>query len=55
MTNRLELALEQTANVFMEMAREIRALKEELADIQIMVNRHESINQEISNIFKVNY
>lgn len=33
MTNRLEVALEQTANVFIEMAKEIRELKAEIADL----------------------
>ena len=51
-TNRLETALEQTASVFMEMAKEIRALKEEIADIQVLVHRHESINCELARVFK---
>lgn len=55
MTNKLEVALEQTANVFMEMAHEIRVLKQEIADMQIMVHKHESINQEMSKIFKGMY
>lgn len=33
MTNRLETALEQVGNVFIEMAKEIRELKEEIADL----------------------
>ena len=51
MTNRLETALEQTANVFMEMAQEIIALKEEIADMQIKVNKHETLNNELRNAF----
>ena len=52
MTNRLEQALEQTANVFMEMAQEIRKLKEEIADMQVLVHRHETINYELAKVFK---
>lgn len=33
MTNRLEMALEQVGGVFIEMAKEIRSLKEEIADL----------------------
>ena len=33
MTNKLELALEQTGQVFLEMAKEIRDLKTEIADL----------------------
>ena len=55
MTNRLELALEQAGQVFMEMAHEIRTLKEEIADMQVMVHKHESINEEMSKIFKGMY
>ena len=52
MTNRLEMALEQTANVFMEMAREIRALKEEIAEMHVLVHQHESTNQKLADVFK---
>lgn len=52
MTNRLEMALEQTAKVFMEMAQEIRALKEEIADMQILVHQHETTNQKLADVFK---
>ena len=52
MTNRLETALEQTANVFMEMAQEIRALKEEIADMQVLVHKHETVNYELAKVFK---
>ena len=52
MTNRLEIALEQTANVFMEMAQEIRALKEEIADMQVLVHKHESVNCELAKVFR---
>ena len=52
MTNRLEIALEQTANVFMEMAQEIRVLKEEIGELQVMVHRHESCNHELAQVFK---
>jgi hypothetical protein len=33
MTNRLETALEQTGQVFIEMAKEIKALKEEIEEL----------------------
>ena len=33
MTNRLELALEQAGQVFLEMAHEIKALKTEIAEL----------------------
>lgn len=33
MTNKLETALEQTGQVFLEMAKEIKILKEEIADL----------------------
>lgn len=51
MTNRLELALEQAGQVFMEMAHEIRALKGEIAELQVQVNRQETVNEGISKIF----
>ena len=47
MTNRLELALEQTSNVFMEMAREIRAMRAEIEELQILVHKHETINNQM--------
>ena len=50
MTNKLEVALEQTANVFMEMAQEIRKLKEEIADMQVLVHKHETINEKIGKV-----
>ena len=52
MTNRLETALEQTAKVFMEMAQEIRALKEEIAEMQVLVHKHETCNHELAQVFK---
>jgi hypothetical protein len=52
MTNRLEVALEQTAQVFMEMAQEIRTLKEEIADMEVLVHKHETINCELAKVFK---
>ena len=52
MTNRLEIALEQTANVFMEMAQEIRVLKEEIAEMQVLVHKHETINYELAKVFE---
>lgn len=52
MTNRLETALEQTANVFMEMAQEIRAMRAELSELEILVHRHETINNDISKVFQ---
>lgn len=50
MTNRLETALEQVGNVFIEMAKEIRTLKEEIADLQIMIHNHETLKD---NMIKV--
>lgn len=52
MTNRLEVALEQTAQVFMEMAQEIRTLKEEIAEMELLVHKHETINYELAKVFK---
>lgn len=52
MTNRLEVALEQTAQVFMEMAQEIRTLKEEIAEMEVLVHKHETINYELAKVFK---
>ena len=51
MTNRLEVALEQTANVFMEMANEIRAMRAEIEELQILVHKHESINENLNKVF----
>lgn len=51
MTNRLEMALEQTGNVFMEMAKEIRALKEEIAEMQVLVHKHETINDYMGKVY----
>ena len=51
MTNRLEMALEQVGGVFIEMAKEIRCLKEEIADLQVQINRQETVNEGISKIF----
>ena len=50
MTNRLEQALEQTGQVFIEMAHEIRKLKEEIADMQVLVHKHETINEQIGKV-----
>lgn len=55
MTNRLEQALEQTANVFMEMANEIRAMRAEIEDLQIMIHKHESLNERMGKVFNSFY
>ena len=52
MTNRLEQALEQVGNVFIEMAQEIRKLKDEIAELQVLVNRHETVNDKLAEIFR---
>ena len=52
MTNRLETALEQTANVFIEMAQELKSLREEISDLQVMIHKHESLNYDLSQVFK---
>ena len=52
MTNRLELALEQAGQVFLEMAHEIKDLKTEIEELQILVHKHESVNERMSNIYK---
>ena len=52
MTNRLETALEQTANVFIEMAQELKHLREEISELQVMVHKHESCNHELAQVFK---
>jgi hypothetical protein len=51
MTNRLETALEQTASVFMEMAQEIRAMRVEIEELQILTHKHESVNENLSKMF----
>lgn len=51
MTNRLETALEQVGVVFIEMAQEIRDLKAEIADLQVLVHKHETTNQNLSKVF----
>ncbi len=51
MTNKLEIALEQVGQVFLEMAKEIKNLKEEIADLQVLANKHESMNHELGKIF----
>ena len=51
MTNRLEIALEQTANVFMEMAQEIRNMRCEISELQVLVHKHESTNENLSKVF----
>ena len=51
MTNRLETALEQTGQVFIEMAQEIRKLKAEISDLEVLVHKHESINQKLAAIY----
>ena len=52
MTNKLESALEQVGNVFLEMAREIKELKTEIEDLQILVHKHETLNDELGRVFK---
>ena len=52
MTNRLETALEQVGNVFIEMAKEIRELKAEIADLQVLVHKHETVNYKLAQVFK---
>lgn len=51
MTNRLEIALEQVGVVFIEMAKEIRSLKDEISDLQVLVHKHETTNQNLSKVF----
>ena len=51
MTNRLEMALEQVGGVFIEMAKEIRSLKEEIADLQVKINKQETVNEGLSKVF----
>lgn len=51
MTNKLEVALEQVGQVFLEMAKEIKSLKEEIADLQVLTHKHESLNHEMGKIF----
>ena len=55
MTNKLENALEQVGNVFIQMAKEIKSLKEEIADLQIMVHKHETTNSKLAQVFKEDY
>lgn len=52
MTNRLEIALEQVGNVFIEMAKEIRDLKAEIADLQVLIHKHETVNDKLAQVFK---
>ena len=52
MTNRLEIALEQTANVFIEMAKELKNLRTEISNLQVMVHKHESLNDDLAQVFK---
>ena len=52
MTNRLEQALEQTGQVFIEMAQEIRKLKEEIAEMQVLVHKNESMKNEMLEVLK---
>ena len=52
MTDKLEIALEQTANIFMEMAKEIKSMRTKIEDLQIIVDKHEAINNNISQIFQ---
>jgi hypothetical protein len=35
----------------MEMAQEIRAMRAEIEELQIIVNKHESVNENLSKIF----
>ena len=51
MTNRLETVLEQTANVFIEMAQELKRLREEIGDLEVLVHKHESFNSELRHLF----
>ena len=51
MTNKLEVALEEAGKVFIEMAQEIKNLRAEIADLQIIVNKHETLNGELRNVF----
>ena len=51
MTNRLEQALEQTGQVFIEMAQEIRAMRAEISNLQILVHKHETVNERMGQIF----
>lgn len=52
MTNKLENALEQVGNVFIQMSIEIKELKAEIADLQIMVHKHESTNSKLAKVFR---
>lgn len=55
MTNRLEMALEQTGQLFIEMANEIRAMRADIEDLKILVYKHESTNVNLSNVFNSLY
>lgn len=52
MTNRLDAALEQVGHVFLEMAQEIRELKNSLQDLEVLVHKHESTNCKLGEVFK---
>ena len=50
MTNKIETVCEQLSALFQEFAKEMIALKEELADLQVQSNKHESLKDELKNV-----
>lgn len=51
MTNKIETVCEQLSALFQEFSKEMRSLKEEIADLQIQSNKLESLKDDLRQIF----
>ena len=52
MTNKMEQALQSAAEAFAAMAEEVRQIRTDIEDIQVMVHKHETLNNELANLFR---
>lgn len=52
MTDKMEQALQSAAEAFTVMAEEVRKIRTDIEGIQAMVHKHESLNNELSDLFR---
>lgn len=52
MTDKMEQALQSAAEAFAVMAEEVRQIKTDIEGIKVMVHNHETLNNELANLFR---
>ena len=50
MTNKIESVCEQMASLFHQFACEVRSLRDEMAELQIQSNKHETLKDELKEL-----